>query len=166
MKAEHINPFIESVFEVFENMLECKPEMGGARLSGPNEHSSDLVGIIGLSGTAQFTVAVRLPVLTALAIISKMLGIQVRTVDSGIIDGVGEIVNIIAGNAKAKFEGHDLSMSLPTVIRGNILKSDSLQDCEWLELPFSSSLGDFSLSISFKRHVLTEKEATHESAGC
>jgi len=166
VKAEYINPFIESVSEVFENMLECTPEMGRARVAANEQEPSDLVGIIGLSGTAQCTVAIRLPLPTALAIVGKMVGAKLESDDSAISDGVGELVNIIAGNAKAKLAGHSLSLSLPTVIRGSILKSSKLQGFEWLELPFSSSLGGFSLAISFKPTTVVEKEAIHESPGC
>jgi chemotaxis protein CheX len=166
MKAEYINPFIQSITEVFENMLECTPEMGDARVAENESQSTDLVGIIGLSGTAKATVAVRLPVPTALALVSKLLGTKMKCVDSLLVDGVGELANIVAGNAKSKFADQSLSLSLPTVVRGSILKSSNTKDCEWLEVPFTSPLGDFSLAISFKPLSVAEREATHESTSC
>ncbi len=166
MKAEYINPFIQSISEVFENMLECAPEVGDPRVPGLELEATDLIGIIGLSGSARCTVALRLPVTTALAVISKMVGVDMTSVDSEIIDGVGELTNIIAGNAKSKFSGQSLSMSLPTVVKGSVLTSSNVNGCEWLELPFSSPLGSFTLAISFKPSAVAEKEIAHESTGC
>lgn len=163
MKADNINPFIESVAETFENMLECSVETAGPVLSEDSEGSPDIIGVIGLSGTAQGIVALKLPVKTALTVIGKMIGVEIRGIDSSIIDGVGELVNIIAGNAKAKFKGHAISLSLPTVVRGSIYKLTNLSNTVWLTVPFKSALGNFSLSVCFKQAVQAEKEAVHAS---
>ncbi len=164
MKAENINPFIESVSETFENMLECSVEAGGPIPNEEAEGTPDIIGVIGLSGTAQGIVALKLPVKTALTVIGKMIGVEITSIDSSIIDGVGELVNIIAGNAKAKYEGQAISLSLPTVVRGSIYKLTNLTNTVWLTVPFDSPLGNFSLSVCFKKAVQPEKEALHASA--
>jgi len=164
MKAENINPFIESVAETFENMLECSVQAGGPILNEDAEGTPDIIGVIGLSGTAQGIVALKLPVKTALAIIGRMIGTELRSIDSSIIDGVGELVNIVAGNAKAKFKGHAISLSLPTVVRGSIYKLTNLSNTIWLTVPFQSELGNFSLSVCFKQVPKQEEEAVHASA--
>jgi chemotaxis protein CheX len=164
MKAENINPFIESVSEVFRNMLENTVETGEPTVDMEDEGVPDIIGVIGLSGTAQGIVALRLPVKTALAVVGKMVGSEFRGVDSSIIDGVGELVNIIAGNAKAKFKGHSISLSLPTVVRGSIYKLNNLSNTVWLTVPFDSVFGPFSVSVCFKPAVVSEKEDLHASA--
>ncbi len=166
MKAENINPFIEAVTEIFANMLECEVETGDPALAEDETGRPDIIGVIGLSGTAQGVVALRLPVKTALNIVGRMVGMEFRGVDSSIIDGVGELVNIVAGSAKAKFEGHVLSVSLPSVVRGSIYRLNNLSNTVWLTVPFISRLGDFSLSVCFKPVVTTEKEAAHAGIGC
>ncbi|SYZ74389.1 putative chemotaxis protein CheX [Candidatus Zixiibacteriota bacterium] len=164
MKAENINPFIESVSEVFQNMLDSKVETGTPTVDIDDKGAPDIIGVIGLSGTAQGIVALRLPVKTALSVIGKMVGTEFRGVDSSIIDGVGELVNIVAGNAKAKFRGHSISLSLPTVVRGSIYKLNNLSNTVWLTVPFDSAYGAFSVSVCFKPAVVSEKEAEHASA--
>lgn len=167
MKAENINPFIESVGDVFSNMLDCSVEMGNPAVAGEDDKATpDIIGVIGLSGTAQGIVALKLPVKTALAIVGKMVGTDFKGVDSSIIDGVGELVNIVAGSAKARFKGHAISLSLPTVVRGSIYKLNNLSNTVWLTVPFKSPLGEFSLSVCFKPAVVKEKEAIHASASC
>jgi chemotaxis protein CheX len=165
MKAENINPFIESVEETFENMLDCAVESQNPILDEEAQGAPDIIGVVGLSGTAQGIVALKLPVKTALAAVGKMVGMEFRGVDSSIIDGVGELVNIIAGNAKAKFRGQSISLSLPTVVRGSIYRISNLNNAVWLTVPFKSALGEFSLSVSFKAgEPSPTKEASHASA--
>lgn len=162
MKAEYINPFIQSVSEVFENMLQCTVEMGSVGIAAARKGPQDIIGVIDLSGTANGSVAVRFPIKTALAVVGKMIDTEFETVDSSVIDGVGELVNVVAGNAKAKLEGHSLSVSLPTVVRGDVYCLSNSRDIVWLELPFSSPLGDFTLAVSFKPSPMAHKEAIHE----
>lgn len=164
MKAEYINPFVESVSELFENMLDCPVEMGSVGVASLENKAPDIIGVIGLSGTAQAIVAIAFPVNTALKLVGRMVGEEFRSVDSSIIDGVGELVNIIAGGAMIKLEGHSLALSLPTVLRGSVLKLSNLENTVWLEVPFTSDLGDFSLAVSFRPSAKQVKEeAVHES---
>lgn len=166
MKADYINPFIMSTYEVFESMMDCEVKAGDIQINSDEKDSLDLVGIIGLSGTAQGAVALRFPVKTALSIVGAMIGDKIRSVDSSVIDGVGELVNIIAGKAKANMKGHSLSISLPTVVRGTIIKNTGLNKSEWYEIPFTGSLGDFYLAVTFKTSTEKNNEEIHESTNC
>ena len=163
MKADHINPFIISTYEVFESMLECDIKAGEIRLQTDDQTSLDLIGIIGLSGSAQGTVALKFPVITALSVVGKIMGDKIKSVDVTVIDGIGELVNIIAGTAKANREGHSLSISLPTVVRGTLFNNNVGKKSDWIEVPFSGKLGDFSLAVTFKSNSTKKKERTLES---
>ncbi len=163
MKAEYINPFIQSIGEVFNDMMGLAVEKQEVRQALVQKDAMDMIGVIGLSGTAKGIVALRLPVPTALTLVGRMIGTTFKTVDRSIIDGVGEIVNIVAGNAKAKFEGHDISVSLPTVVRGNMYKLSNLQNVIWIEVPFTCEAGDFSLAVTFQPQPENQKEASRES---
>lgn len=163
MKAEYINPFIESVSMVFENMLDCGVELGSVSIAETPNEAPDIIGVIGLSGEARGSVVLRFPVRTALNVISKMVDDDFKSVDSSVIDGVGELVNIIAGNAKTKLDCN-LSLSLPSVMRGDLCRLNNLKNVVWLELPFSSVLGDFSLAVNLQPSPILIKETKNESA--
>ena len=153
MKIEHINPFIESVYDLFETMLGAEVERGELGVTGGASNPRDILALIGLSGDVRGTVAVALPTNTALALVSQILGTDVRVVDETVSDGVAEIVNIIAGGAKAKLTQENakpIDLSLPTVVRGNNYKVEHPIGSVWLEVPFKSSLGDFSLRVTFE----------------
>lgn len=152
MKVEYINPFIESVYDLFTTMLNSEAKRGDVGFSKDVPPSRDLVALIGLSGPARGMVAISFPVQTALSMVGQMLGTEVRVVDESVRDGVAELVNIIAGGAKAKLvsEGPPIELSLPTVVRGNSYTVDYPSRSAWLEVPFTSDLGEFSLRVTFE----------------
>ncbi|MFP4458839.1 MAG: chemotaxis protein CheX [Candidatus Zixiibacteriota bacterium] len=151
MNAEYINPFIESVFNVFDTMLGAEVNRGKPDVTDGNGNPRDLTALIGLSGTVKGTVALAFPVKTALNIVSRLLGMDIDTVDDTITDGLGEIVNMVAGGAKAKFselKGPPINLSLPTIVRGSSYVVDYPTGSMWLELPFESEIGNFYLRVT------------------
>ena len=73
--------------------------------------------------------------------------------DETVSDAVSELVNIVAGAAKAQISesiGETLNLSLPVVFRGANYEIYSPSNALWLEIPFSSDLGDFTLRLSFE----------------
>jgi chemotaxis protein CheX len=158
----NINPFIEAVQEAFDSMIGC-PASRIPTLPAPSPvHLPDLIGVIGLSGTAQGVVALRFPMTTALAVVSSMAGASFDKVDAAVIDGVGELVNIVAGSAKGRFKGHSISISLPTVVSGDICRLSNAKDTVWVEVPFESQLGEFSLVLNLKQVGVNCQEVAGE----
>ena len=154
MNVEYINPFIESVYELFQTMLSAEVKRGEIGVSKGEGNPRDVMALIGLSGPARGTVSLAFPTATALAMVGRILSIEVKTVDETVSDGIAEIVNIVAGSAKAKLyqEGETpIDLSLPTVVRGNSYQIDYPTQSVWLEVPFNSSLGEFNLRVTFER---------------
>jgi chemotaxis protein CheX len=154
MKVEYINPFIESVYELFQTMLEVEVERGDVGVSkGASSSPRDIMALIGLSGPARGTVALAFPTGTAIALVNKLLGLETRVVDETVSDGVAELVNIVAGSAKARLNtssGTPIDLSLPTVVRGANYSVEYPTQSVWLEVPFTTGLGDFSLRVTFE----------------
>ena len=153
MKVEYINPFIESVHDLFSTMLNAEIERGEIGVTSASGNPRDIMALIGLSGPARGTVALSFPTNTALAMVGRILGVETRVVDDTVSDGVAEIVNIVAGAAKAKLtKGGEtvINLSLPTVVRGNDYNVDYPTQSVWLEVPFKSGLGPFSLRVTFE----------------
>ena len=153
MQARHINPFIEAVYELFQTMLKSKVERGQIGVTDGGARPSDIMAIIGISGPTRGTVSLGLPTPTALAVVGRILGMQVDQIDDTVSDGVAEVVNMIAGSAKAKLNSgneHPLDLSLPTVVRGERYNVQYPSKSVWLEVPFKSELGDFNLRVTFE----------------
>ena len=153
MKVEYINPFIESVRDLFSTMLNAQAKRGNVGVSHGGSNPRDIMALIGLSGPARGIVALSFPTSTALAIVNRLLGSDTRVVDDTVSDAIAEIVNIVAGGAKAKFrigDGSPIDLSLPTVVRGNSYAVDYPSGSVWLEVPFESDLGPFSMRVTFQ----------------
>lgn len=151
MKAEYINPFIDSVHNLFETMLAASVSRGTPDVTDGNGNPRDITALIGLSGTVKGTVALAFPVKTALNLVSRLLGMNIDTVDDTVTDGLGELVNMVAGGAKAKFselKGPPINLSLPTIVRGSSYTVNYPTGSMWLELPFESDLGVFYLRVT------------------
>lgn len=153
MKVEYINPFIESVYELFSTMLSSRAKRGDVGLVHGEGSPRDIMALIGLSGPARGTVALSFPAGTALAMVSKLLGMETHVMDETVSDAVAELVNIVAGSAKAKMNipgTTPIELSLPTVVRGNSYSIDYPSKAVWLEVPFTSDLGPFNLRVTFE----------------
>lgn len=154
MKVEYINPFIESTYELFSTMLSATAKRGDVGLAGESAGSPrDLMGLIGLSGPARGMVALAFPIDTALNMVNRLLDTDLKVVDDTVSDAIAEMVNIVAGGAKAKINvdgAAPIDLSLPTVVRGNNYDVDYPTSSVWLEVPFTSDLGVFSLRVTFE----------------
>lgn len=152
MKVEYINPFIESTYDLFSTMLSSTAKRGNVGVVTEEFGQTDVTALIGLSGYAKGMVAMSFPKKTALNMCGKLLGNEPTEVDDTVSDAVAELVNIVAGGAKAKFprkDGEIIDLSLPTVVRGQGYKVDYPSGSVWLEVPFESDLGAFTLRVTF-----------------
>lgn len=152
MKVEYINPFIEGVMDMFTSMMGKEVRRGTVGLTAGTQNPREILAIIGLSGPAKGTVCLAFPTSTALSLVSQLLGQELRVVDATVVDGVAELVNIVAGGAKAKLSRADnapIDLGLPTVVRGNNYTVEHPSGTQWLEVPFESDLGNFTLRVTF-----------------
>lgn len=154
MKVEYINPFIESVYDLFSTMLNAKAVRGDVGVArGEMTNPRDIMALIGLSGPVRGMVALAFPLSTAIEMVNRLLGTELRVVDDTVSDAIAEMVNIVAGGAKAKLSGAQstpIDLSLPTVVRGNSFNVDYPSGSVWLEVPFNSDLGEFNLRVTFE----------------
>lgn len=152
MKVEYINPFIESTYDIFRTMLSAQVQRGDVALAGQQTNPRDIMALIGLSGRARGMVALAFPVNTALHMVNRLLSTEIKVLDDTVSDAIAEMVNIVAGGAKARLsgDGPPMDLSLPTVVRGNNFNVDYPSGSVWLEVPFTSELGPFSLRVTFE----------------
>jgi chemotaxis protein CheX len=155
MKLNYINPFTDAVQNLFTTMLGSKAEKGKISFSTESKSPYEITALIGLSGEARGTVAISFPSETAIQIVSRFLMIDAAEVDGSVIDGVGEVVNIVAGSAKSKFvsaNGKPIDLSLPNVIKGEDYIIEYPSQTTWIEVPFESDLGKFHLRVTFEQN--------------
>ncbi|NLB64295.1 MAG: chemotaxis protein CheX [Fibrobacter sp.] len=147
MKAEHINPFLKSTIDTFDTMLKKKAVPGKIFLR-TKPHNADISGVIGLSGDIRGAVVMAYPKQTAINVVSAFLGEEVTDFDEDVSDAIGELTNIITGYAKRDLTDLDLSISLPSVIRGANHLVDMPKNAPVVCIPFDGDCGEFVIEVS------------------
>ena len=112
MKAAYINPFVDAVIRLFQTMMTLTVTIGEPALNTKARPHHDV------SGDIHGRVVVSMPEPLATVLASELLGDTIDRLDADCIDAVGEIANMIAGNAKTDFPGGASAISVPQVVIG------------------------------------------------
>jgi len=155
MHIEHIEPFIEATVGLFRNMLSMEVEyLNPYLLNRESHHEWEVSGIIGIAGDAKGVVVISFSGELAAMLTSKLVNRQVEVDDPDVIDAVGELVNIIAGNAKKGLEQYRLSISLPSIISGLDHRISWQSEVPIVGIPFKVAGGSFHLSVGLENVIV------------
>lgn len=146
MEVKFINPFVSAVKEVFKTMLGLDVAMGKPVLKDSRTSSGDISGIMGLVGDRKGTVTVSLSTKGALFVLETLLGDTADSLTPEVVDAVGELTNIVSGQARKEFEksGLNLKASIPTVVVGKDMAINFITQVPTVSLPFAFSTGNGS----------------------
>jgi len=150
MQVKYINPFIQATVNLFENFLGVPVEPKKPYRKENPEVLQEISGIIGLAGETAGAVVLSLSRETAITAVSKMERKTYRALSREVIDGVGEMVNIIAGNAKQGLLSFRIEISLPGVVTGNNYGIHWPEGIPIVAVPFGSEIGEFSIFVSLR----------------
>ncbi len=121
-KLELVVPFIDATKEIFSTMAGIEVQRRDIYIKKGYAMFGDVSGVIGLSGKPGGTCAVSMPQALAVSSVSNMLGMppDQPPEPAEIRDGVGEMINMIAGRAKAILSTthYRFDITLPTIISG------------------------------------------------
>ncbi len=150
MDVSYVNPFIRATLETFQTMIQMEVKPGKPAIKKDKEPTYDVSGVIGLSGEAQGSIAISFPKTIALKVVSAMLGTSIKTIDADVTDAIGEIANIIAGNAKKELSQYKLTISLPNVIVGKSHSITAPSGTPTIIVPIQGNVGEFAMEVSLK----------------
>lgn len=159
MDQSYIIPFIKSVQNVFETMLQLPVQVAKPSLRQNGEPSYDVSGIIGMSGDVEGTVVLSFPTATAERVVSVFTGTELAHTHADFADAVGELVNMVSGGAKAQFTGKKVSISCPSVVIGKGHMVFGRKDVVAICIPCQSDLGDFNVEVSLKLGMVAQAAA-------
>jgi chemotaxis protein CheX len=146
----YVLPFIKSVQNVFETMLQLPVTIGEPHLKQDTAPSYDVSGIIGMSGDVEGSIVVSYPVATAERVVALFTGMELEHTHEDFADAIGELVNMVSGGAKAQFQGKNVSISCPSVVVGEGHQVFGRKDVICICIPCQSDVGDFNVEISVK----------------
>ncbi len=109
----------QAVDEVFSLMLGTAVEPVEGQLEQVPE-TAMMTAMVGLAGSISGTCAVLVRSEAAICMASCMAGMELDSVDETVLDGLGEISNMLAGAWKAKIPELNVAcmLSVPTVVTG------------------------------------------------
>ncbi|MCL2269895.1 MAG: chemotaxis protein CheX [Treponema sp.] len=116
----YVRPFVNATLNTFSAFVGFELIAGNPYFSGRSlGFDQDISAVIGLSGDIRGAVVISMKKGFAIKVADTLTGMEHTEMDEDIVDAVGEIVNIIAGNMKREAPGGDrIVISLPTVILG------------------------------------------------
>jgi chemotaxis protein CheX len=114
-----IRCLIESTEAVFATMCGWEMERGQCCSCEGFAPRHDISGIIGLTGPIKATVVVSVDRDLVFGAAESFLGERPTSIGSDVVDLVGELANMIGGNAKERLGMPNVVLGLPTVIAGS-----------------------------------------------
>ncbi len=151
MDHKFVNPFIEATVNVLSTMTQTEPVAGTPYRKDGIKSWGVVSGIIGMGGdqlTGNMILSFEAP--TILTIVSRMLLEDYTEINKDVIDAVGEITNMIAGNASRIFSelGYKFEMASPMMLHGSNIEINRLSSNPITVIPFSTDAGNFVLEAN------------------
>jgi len=139
MDVKYINSFITATSTVFKTMLNLQTSMDKPFIKNDKVTTGDVTGVIGLAGDRSGSVCVSFTENGARIVYKTLTGDDCKEVSPDVVDAIGEITNIIAGQARKELEraGVNLKASIPTIVVGRGSELHMLSDSTMVSLPFS-----------------------------
>ncbi|HHW00988.1 MAG TPA: chemotaxis protein CheX [Clostridiaceae bacterium] len=152
MDAKYINPFINSVSGVFASLGLGEIATGNIFRKETFICRYNLTTILGISGSINGNVALSMPYDTAKKIASAMMmGMDVTEIDEMSVSALGELTNMICGQAATEFSLQNLVAEItpPTIIHGDNMKV-IISQVETTAVELSSLLGSIELNLGLE----------------
>jgi chemotaxis protein CheX len=151
MKAEYINSFYKATKDVFQLMLDMDTEKGNLKVVEDMVSSKDANVALGVTGDLSGTILFSFPKDMTLEMIRIMSGMEMNEIDGFASSALGEVANIIGGNAlTALTESNYICDIVPPQIFVGEYKSFSMANDKALVLSLITPIGEFDINVSLK----------------
>ena len=116
----YVEPFVEVTVNTFKEFVGVDLIPRHPHFLEPDKNFEwDISAVIGLSGVVKGAVIVSMKEDLAIKLTNLLTGDTRSEIDADVVDAIGEINNIIAGNMKPKVPNGDrIVISIPTIIKG------------------------------------------------
>ncbi len=151
MKVEYINPFILASFSVLEALF-SKPPIKGEMSMQPTPFTSQQCNVVcGVSGEVQGQIIYGMSLSTADRIASSMLGQKIKSFDQLAASAIGELGNMISGNAMQHLSeaGWVCDITPPTIMRGSNVEISTVS-IPAIVIPLTLDQGQFFITIGLQ----------------
>ena len=147
-----INALLNSLMNVLSTMAKMTPQPGNPVAKDDTASRGEVSGFMNMENeVTRGSMAISFSPSAIQALVKRMVGDDIKTVDATAKDLTGEITNMIVGGAKAQLaeQGIDFAMSTPQVLVGKSHEIKHKYNGQTVILPFESDCGEFFLEINF-----------------
>lgn len=154
MKEEYVNAFLAPAKMVWEKELNTTLEFVGAKAVGHQYTTEDLTAILGVSGQLEGSVLYGFGGGTGLAVASAMIGETVTELDDMSMSALGELCNMITGNAATQLsaKGYVCDISPPLIIEPSGSRISTLHGMQ-IMTSFKSQYGELYIRIALNENA-------------
>jgi chemotaxis protein CheX len=151
VKAEFVNPFVTSAFNVLQTETKSEVIKGNVTLQDTPLVSDEVTVLIGVVGRAQGLVLYGMSEKTAKGIVSTMTGEHIAVFDALAESAVAELGNVITGLASGELEraGYPCKIAPPSVVVGKNTSISTLS-IKRLVIPLSTRHGDMTVHVALR----------------
>ena len=145
-----VGPFTEAVSAVFSEMASAGAAVQAVYRQPSSRTVGELSALLRLRSVGEAALVLSCPRPTARALAERVLSGVTEPLDDGMIgDCLGELANVIAGQAKALLAGtpHHFTFSPPTIVTGVGKEVGKAGDEGSLVIVFGSEVGEFALQL-------------------
>jgi len=116
----YVEPFVEVTVNTFKEFVGVDIQPRHPHFLDPEKGFEwDISAVIGLSGVVKGAVIISMKAELAIKLTDLLAGPGHDSIDADVVDAIGEINNIIAGNIKPRVpNGEKIVISIPTIIKG------------------------------------------------
>ncbi len=151
--VEFINPFLAAVMNVLETMAQVKARPEKPYINKDGVAVGDITGVLKISGHTNGVISLTLTKDAVLTIVNNMLFENFTEINDDIADAVGELTNVIAGQARVKLGeiGKKFQAGTPEIVIGKGKKINHIPSAPILAIPFSlDGGGKLVVEVSFE----------------
>ncbi|MFW5699036.1 MAG: chemotaxis protein CheX [Planctomycetota bacterium] len=147
-----ISSFAKATMQTLAEMCHTHAAPRRAKTDGERDPGNGVHAIIGMDGELNGAIGLSMAGPVACKIVGRMVGMEMEEVDSDVVDGVQELVNITIGRAKKLMEDSGLSFQfgLPKTLVGHQFAREDSEEYRTLPLVFTTDVGDVMALLTWR----------------
>lgn len=156
LKAEFINPFVKSAFDVLETIIGGSLERGQLALRKLTFTTQQVTIMMGVNGDVEGVVLYGMSYNTATQIASAMIGATVSELDEMATSAIAELGNMITGHATTLLSenGFKTDITPPSVVRGTNVEVSTRTPA--LVIPVTTQYGNIEINVALAENALSQ----------
>ncbi|NLC77771.1 MAG: chemotaxis protein CheX [Clostridia bacterium] len=154
MKAEYINPFYQATIDVFKLMLDIDVIRDQSKALQEMLGKKEVGVVIEVTGDLTGCILYRFPDHMILEMVKIMSGMEIDTIDSFVTSALGEVSNIISGNAVSSLFNRNYKCDIkPPRILIEDDKPICLDGNQVLRIPLNTDIGKLQIHMALKENI-------------